>query len=192
MKPHVYLPSVQNNIISHSSVTLYIVLLMTCVILYKKYVHENWVEVLFYSVKFGPFDHHYFSHYCLHVHCTCVHACTLYVQMYTVQSSSFCTETVKFLVRYLIFSVGGGGGGDGRKDVWLILQALYCVRFFLYFSQVCLFGQVEVSLRDALRGGASQEELLEIVGVAVGNKKKHHAGVCCVCICVVQVQLFVY
>ncbi|XP_064394576.1 molybdenum cofactor biosynthesis protein 1-like isoform X2 [Halichondria panicea] len=42
--------------------------------------------------------------------------------------------------------------------------------------KVCLFGPVEVSLRDALRGGATQEELLDIVGMAVGNKKKHHAG----------------
>ncbi len=42
--------------------------------------------------------------------------------------------------------------------------------------QVCLFGPVEVSLRDALRGEATQEELLDIVSMAVGNKKKHHAG----------------
>ncbi len=48
--------------------------------------------------------------------------------------------------------------------------------------QVCLFGPVEVSLRDALRGGATQEELLDIVGMAVGNKKKHHAGECLLCV----------
>ena len=46
---------------------------------------------------------------------------------------------------------------------------------------MCLFGESEVSLRDALRGGANEEELLDIVSLAVGNKKKHHAGVC-VCV----------
>lgn len=44
-------------------------------------------------------------------------------------------------------------------------------------SQVCLFGNSEVSLRDLLRSGASDEELLQIIGAAVGRKKKQHAGV---------------
>ncbi|KAL3048921.1 hypothetical protein OYC64_008411 [Pagothenia borchgrevinki] len=42
--------------------------------------------------------------------------------------------------------------------------------------KVCLFGNTEVSLRDVLRSGASEEELLQIVGAAVGRKKKQHAG----------------
>lgn len=42
--------------------------------------------------------------------------------------------------------------------------------------KVCLFGNAEVSLRDALRAGASDEELLEIVGAAVKRKKPRHAG----------------
>ncbi|XP_034381205.1 molybdenum cofactor biosynthesis protein 1 isoform X2 [Cyclopterus lumpus] len=42
--------------------------------------------------------------------------------------------------------------------------------------KVCLFGNSEVSLRDVLRSGASDEELLQIIGAAVGNKKKQHAG----------------
>ncbi|KAG7258700.1 hypothetical protein CRUP_002002 [Coryphaenoides rupestris] len=42
--------------------------------------------------------------------------------------------------------------------------------------KVCLFGNSEVSLRDKLRAGASEAELLQIVGVAVGRKKKQHAG----------------
>ncbi|KAM6973807.1 molybdenum cofactor biosynthesis protein 1-like [Aplochiton taeniatus] len=42
--------------------------------------------------------------------------------------------------------------------------------------KVCLFGNSEVSLRDVLRSGASEEELLEIIGAAVGRKKKQHAG----------------
>lgn len=42
--------------------------------------------------------------------------------------------------------------------------------------QVCLFGNAEVNLRDALRSDANQQELLEIVGAAVGRKKKQHAG----------------
>ncbi|KAM7376610.1 hypothetical protein PAMP_006333 [Pampus punctatissimus] len=42
--------------------------------------------------------------------------------------------------------------------------------------KVCLFGNSEVSLRDVLRSGASDEELLQIIGAAVGRKKKQHAG----------------
>ncbi|XP_031732686.1 molybdenum cofactor biosynthesis protein 1 isoform X1 [Anarrhichthys ocellatus] len=42
--------------------------------------------------------------------------------------------------------------------------------------KVCLFGSSEVSLRDVLRSGASDEELLQIIGAAVGSKKKQHAG----------------
>ena len=43
-------------------------------------------------------------------------------------------------------------------------------------SKVCLFGNTEVSLRDALRSGMSDDELLGIIGQAVGRKKKQHAG----------------
>ncbi|XP_004462940.1 molybdenum cofactor biosynthesis protein 1 isoform X2 [Dasypus novemcinctus] len=42
--------------------------------------------------------------------------------------------------------------------------------------KVCLFGNSEVSLRDHLRAGASEEELLRIIGAAVGRKKRRHAG----------------
>ncbi|KAI4803931.1 hypothetical protein KUCAC02_025576 [Chaenocephalus aceratus] len=42
--------------------------------------------------------------------------------------------------------------------------------------KVCLFGNTEVSLRDVLRSGVPEEELLQIVGAAVGRKKKQHAG----------------
>ncbi|XP_068751753.1 molybdenum cofactor biosynthesis protein 1-like [Montipora capricornis] len=42
--------------------------------------------------------------------------------------------------------------------------------------KVCLFGNAEVSLRDALRAGTDEEEMLEIIGGAVKRKKKHHAG----------------
>ncbi|XP_028294385.1 molybdenum cofactor biosynthesis protein 1 isoform X2 [Gouania willdenowi] len=42
--------------------------------------------------------------------------------------------------------------------------------------KVCLFGNSEVSLRDIMRSGASDEELLHIIGAAVGRKKKQHAG----------------
>ncbi|KAK6307642.1 hypothetical protein J4Q44_G00227900 [Coregonus suidteri] len=42
--------------------------------------------------------------------------------------------------------------------------------------KVCLFGNTEVSLRDVLRSGVSDRELLEIIGAAVGRKKKQHAG----------------
>ncbi|KAM6182510.1 molybdenum cofactor biosynthesis protein 1 [Erethizon dorsatum] len=42
--------------------------------------------------------------------------------------------------------------------------------------KVCLFGNSEVSLRDHLRAGASEEELLTIIGAAVGRKKRQHSG----------------
>ncbi|CAH1263454.1 MOCS1 [Branchiostoma lanceolatum] len=42
--------------------------------------------------------------------------------------------------------------------------------------KVCLFGNSEVSLRDTLRADTSEEELLKIIGAAVGRKKKQHAG----------------
>lgn len=42
--------------------------------------------------------------------------------------------------------------------------------------KVCLFGNSEVSLRDVLRSGASDDELLQIISAAVGRKKKQHAG----------------
>ncbi|XP_071962539.1 uncharacterized protein [Antedon mediterranea] len=42
--------------------------------------------------------------------------------------------------------------------------------------KVCLFGNSEVSLRDILRSGATEEELLTVIGAAVGRKKKQHAG----------------
>ncbi|XP_031758358.1 molybdenum cofactor biosynthesis protein 1 isoform X3 [Xenopus tropicalis] len=42
--------------------------------------------------------------------------------------------------------------------------------------KVCLFGNAEVSLRDWLRSGVGEEELIQIIGAAVGRKKKQHAG----------------
>ncbi|KOB64987.1 MoaC family, partial [Operophtera brumata] len=44
--------------------------------------------------------------------------------------------------------------------------------------KVCLFGAAEVSLRDALRGGAGADELLTLVRRALSNKKPSHAGEC--------------
>ena len=46
----------------------------------------------------------------------------------------------------------------------------------LILPQVCLFGDSELSLRDAIRSGMSDDSLLEIIGSAVGRKKKQHAG----------------
>lgn len=42
--------------------------------------------------------------------------------------------------------------------------------------KVCLFGNTEVSLRDALRSGVSEEDLIALIKAAVSRKKKHHAG----------------
>lgn len=43
--------------------------------------------------------------------------------------------------------------------------------------KVCLFGSSEVSLRDAMREGATDNELRCIIGAAVRRKKKAHADV---------------
>lgn len=43
-------------------------------------------------------------------------------------------------------------------------------------GQVCLFGANEVSLRDAMREGATDQDLLAIISAAVNRKKAAHAG----------------
>ena len=42
--------------------------------------------------------------------------------------------------------------------------------------KVCLFGNAEVSLRDALRNKLSEEELTELISSAIKRKKAKHAG----------------
>lgn len=42
--------------------------------------------------------------------------------------------------------------------------------------KVCLFGNTEVSLREALRAGCSQDDLEALINAAVKRKKKQHAG----------------
>ena len=49
--------------------------------------------------------------------------------------------------------------------------------------QVCLFGNSEVSLRDEIRSGKNDDELLNIIGAAVKRKKKQHAGIISMCSC---------
>ncbi|XP_076258075.1 molybdenum cofactor synthesis 1 isoform X2 [Rhynchophorus ferrugineus] len=43
--------------------------------------------------------------------------------------------------------------------------------------KVCLFGNTEISLRDAIRSNCSEEDLISLVGAAVQRKKKQHADV---------------
>ncbi|XP_047106970.1 GTP 3',8-cyclase-like [Schistocerca piceifrons] len=42
--------------------------------------------------------------------------------------------------------------------------------------EVCLFGNSEISLRDAIRSKCSEDDLLAMIGAAVRRKKKQHAG----------------
>uniref|UniRef100_A0A1B6HQV5 Molybdenum cofactor biosynthesis protein 1 n=1 Tax=Homalodisca liturata TaxID=320908 RepID=A0A1B6HQV5_9HEMI len=42
--------------------------------------------------------------------------------------------------------------------------------------KVCLFGNTEISLRDALRNNCSEDDLLNMIGAAVRRKKRQHAG----------------
>ena len=61
--------------------------------------------------------------------------------------------------------------------LWASYVHYFYYLFFIRILKVCLFGNSEVSLRDSLRAGTSEEELLEIIGAAVRRKKKQHAGV---------------
>jgi molybdenum cofactor biosynthesis enzyme MoaA len=42
--------------------------------------------------------------------------------------------------------------------------------------KVCLFGNAEVSLRDALRNKSTDQDLNELVSSAVKRKREKHAG----------------
>ncbi|KAF7966218.1 hypothetical protein HWV62_39481 [Athelia sp. TMB] len=42
--------------------------------------------------------------------------------------------------------------------------------------KVCLFDAKEMSLRDSMRAGATDDELLQLIGTAVMGKKEKHAG----------------
>ena len=42
--------------------------------------------------------------------------------------------------------------------------------------KVCLFGRSEISLRDAMRAGASDDDLVQLIGSAIGRKHARHAG----------------
>ncbi|ETE65458.1 Molybdenum cofactor biosynthesis protein 1, partial [Ophiophagus hannah] len=64
---------------------------------------------------------------------------------------------------------------DIIKQKWPDLKKLPCEEASST-AKVCLFGNSEVSLRDHLRCNASEEELIQIIGTAVGRKKKQHAG----------------
>lgn len=45
--------------------------------------------------------------------------------------------------------------------------------------KVCLFGNKEFSLRDAMRAeGCTEQQLVELIGAAVQRKKRQHAGEC--------------
>lgn len=42
--------------------------------------------------------------------------------------------------------------------------------------KVCLFGNKEISLRDAIRNQCSEDDLIALISAAVKRKKKQHAG----------------
>lgn len=42
--------------------------------------------------------------------------------------------------------------------------------------KVCLFGNTEISLRDAIRNKSSDDDLLALISAAVQRKKLQHAG----------------
>ncbi len=42
--------------------------------------------------------------------------------------------------------------------------------------KVCLFGRAEVNLRTAIRSGADDDDLLDLISIAIGGKHARHAG----------------
>lgn len=60
--------------------------------------------------------------------------------------------------------------------------------------KVCLFGNKEISLRDAIRKGCSESDLIALIGASVLRKKKQHAGkfddLCTVNYSIVSYDLF--
>lgn len=77
------------------------------------------------------------------------------------------------------FSVEGHAGRVGFISSMTSHFCSSCTRLRVTCDgnlKVCLFGNEEVSLRDMMRAGASDEEVLEVVGRAVWGKKEKHAG----------------
>lgn len=74
-----------------------------------------------------------------------------------------------------------------RRMCVCALEIKYHQTLSLLF-QVCLFGNTEVSLRDAIRNGCSEDDLKTLISCAVKRKKKQHAGTVAqyVYICVLQ------
>ena len=52
----------------------------------------------------------------------------------------------------------------------------YALPIFFLKRKVCLFDAKEISLRDEMRRGASDMELLQTIGRAVGQKAEKHVG----------------
>ena len=88
------------------------------------------------------------------------------------------------------FTFGGGGGPppsslpirSGSVSFVTSMTEAFCggcnrVRLMADGAlKVCLFGAGEVSLRDAVREGASEAELRLVVAAALSRKKAAHAG----------------
>jgi len=64
---------------------------------------------------------------------------------------------------------------DGQIKVRLGI-GLHIVSSHPISSKVCLFDAKETSLRDLLRGGASENAVLQTIGIAVRGKKEKHTG----------------
>ncbi|CAH0399948.1 unnamed protein product [Chilo suppressalis] len=93
------------------------------------------------------------------------------------------------------FEVEGGGRAAGdTARIWTLKGHRGTVAFIASMTQpfcstcnrlrltadgslkVCLFGEAEVSLRDAMRAGATDNELEALIRAALHNKKPQHAG----------------
>nr|BAW33844.1 MOCS1AB [Bombyx mori] len=77
-----------------------------------------------------------------------------------------------------LWKVGGYAGTVGFISSMTQHFCATCNRLRLTADgnlKVCLFGAAEVSLRDAVRGGAGPAQLLQLVRAALHNKKAAHA-----------------
>ena len=88
-----------------------------------------------------------------------------------------CSDSPNFTAR--LFQVPGYAGRVGFITSMTDNFCEGCNRLRITADgklKVCLFGRTEVSLRDTMRAGASDNELLDLISAAVGRKHARHAG----------------
>ena len=99
---------------------------------------------------------------------------------FTQQPSVHITEFAFFGAVFLCPTVCKTRGlcNEDFETTWATLLSRTCRLRLLADGnlKVCLFGSNEVSLRNAMREGATDDELMAVISAAVNRKKAAHAG----------------